>query len=234
MARHLGIEAMSLYHHVANKEALLDGMVDVVFGEIHHPAVGADWRGGSGPRYRSAREGLKRHPWAIGLMDSRRRRGPMTLHHHDAVLGCLRGARALGGRWPAHAVAVLDAHLYGFLIQEVALPFAAGDDLAEITTEMLPACLVGRWPTSRSSPARTRAARATSSATSSRWGLELVLDGLADRLAAQPRVGEAARLRRRGRPERRARPGPRGRGGGGRSPAGGGGRASSSRVAALA
>ncbi len=131
VARRLGVEAMSLYHHVANKEAMLDAMVDAVFTEFHAPRVGEDWEQEMRLRSRTARKAIKRHPWAIGLMDSRRTAGFETLLHHDAVIGCLRTAGfslALTG----HAFAALDAHLYGFLVQELSLPFQPGADLAEL------------------------------------------------------------------------------------------------------
>ncbi|MGB0100917.1 MAG: TetR family transcriptional regulator, partial [Nocardioides sp.] len=108
VAKSLGVEAMSLYHHVANKDAMLDGMVDAVFTEFHAPRIDGDWAVEMRQRSVSARAALKRHPWAVGLMDSRRNAGFETLRHHDAVLGCLREAGfplALTG----HAFAVLDA-----------------------------------------------------------------------------------------------------------------------------
>src|SRR5215216_4587433 len=83
----IGVEAMSLYHHVANKEDLLDGMIDVVFGEIDLPSSGTDWKPAMRRRALSARRVLSRHGWAIGFMDSRSSPGPATLRHHDAVLG---------------------------------------------------------------------------------------------------------------------------------------------------
>src|SRR5271165_4993706 len=72
LAQGLGVEAMSLYHHVANKDDILDGMVDIVFGEIELPPTGADWKTALGRRAHSARAALSRHPWAVGLMESRR------------------------------------------------------------------------------------------------------------------------------------------------------------------
>ena len=136
LAARLGVEAMSLYHHVAGKEALLDAMVDAVFDEIHLPVVGGDWRAELRARSMSGREVMARHRWAIGLMDSRRTPGPATLRHHDAVIGCLRAA---GFPLPlvATAAALLDAHLYGFMIQELSLPFDDGEDLAALGAEML-------------------------------------------------------------------------------------------------
>ncbi len=136
LAARLGVEAMSLYHHVRGKDALLDAMVDAVFAEMHLPGTDGDWRGEMRRRSVSGREALRRHRWAVGLMDSRRTPGPATLAHHDAVIGCL----VTGGfSIPATgtAVAILDAHLYGFLLQENALPFETGDELAEIGAQIL-------------------------------------------------------------------------------------------------
>ena len=88
LAGRLGVEAMSLYHHVDGKEGLLDAMVDAVFGEMHLPVVGGDWRTELRARSVSGRAVLLQHRWAVGLMDSRRSPGPETLRHHDAMLGC--------------------------------------------------------------------------------------------------------------------------------------------------
>ena len=122
LAGRLGVEAMSLYHHVAGKEALLDAMVDAVFGELHLPVVGGDWRAELRARSVSGRAVLLRHRWAVGLMDSRRTPGPENLRHHDAVLGCL-AAQGFSLVAAGTAFALLDAHLYGFMQQEVSLPF---------------------------------------------------------------------------------------------------------------
>lgn len=135
LATALGVEAMSLYHHVRDKDDLLDGMVDVVFGLMHLPEVGGDWRDQMRARAESAREVLKAHPWALGLVDSRSHPGPATLVHHDAVLGCLR-AGGFSVPMAGHAFALLDAHLYGFVTQELALPFDDGDDLAAVAADV--------------------------------------------------------------------------------------------------
>jgi AcrR family transcriptional regulator len=87
----VGVEAMSLYHHVDSKDDLLDGMIDVVFSEIDLPS-GEDWKTAMRQRAISARRVLSRHGWAIGFMESRTSPGPATLRHHDAVIGCLRDA----------------------------------------------------------------------------------------------------------------------------------------------
>src|SRR6266540_2339384 len=89
LAQQLGVVPMALYKHVANKEQLLDGMVDLVFGEVESPSGDLDWKSAMRRRAISAREALKRHSWAIGLMETRHP-GPANLRHHDAVMGCLR------------------------------------------------------------------------------------------------------------------------------------------------
>jgi AcrR family transcriptional regulator len=92
LAAELGAGAMTLYHYVPNKEALLDEMVDLVFGEIELPTTDVDWRTALRRRARSTREALNRHRWAVGLMESRTTPGPHSLRLHDAVLGVLREA----------------------------------------------------------------------------------------------------------------------------------------------
>lgn len=142
IADELGVEAMSLYHHVPNKDAVLDGVVDLVFTDIALPRPDAgDWRDALRARCTSAREVLARHTWALGLLDSRPSPGPATLRHHDAVLGVLRRA-GFDLAMAAHAVSLLDSYVYGFVLQETSLPFDAPgevDDVAAGILEHLPA-----------------------------------------------------------------------------------------------
>src|SRR5947207_11478528 len=122
LADRLDVEPMSLYHHVANKDEILDGMVDLVFREIELPAPRVDWRTAMRDRAASARDALRRHPWAVGRMESRANPGPDTLRHHDAVIGCLRDA-GLTVEMTAHAFSAIDSYLYGFAMPELNLPF---------------------------------------------------------------------------------------------------------------
>src|SRR5947209_11903422 len=131
----LGVEAMSLYNHVAGKSDLLDGMVDVVFGEIGLPTDDKGWKQAMRQRAISAREALSRHRWAIGLMESRRSPGPATLRHHDAVLECLREAGFSIGL-SAHAYSLLDSYIYGFALQEASLPFGTGEEAAQVAQDI--------------------------------------------------------------------------------------------------
>ncbi|MCF2526946.1 TetR/AcrR family transcriptional regulator [Yinghuangia soli] len=136
IAEPLGVEAMSLYHHVGGREEILDGMVDAVFEEIELPPQDTDWKTALRRRTESARAALRRHPWAIGLMDSRKRPGPATLRHHDAVLGTLR-ASGFSVPMAAHAFSLLDSYLYGFVLQELSLPFDGSAELEEVADGIL-------------------------------------------------------------------------------------------------
>ncbi|MFI7019577.1 TetR/AcrR family transcriptional regulator [Streptomyces sp. NPDC050164] len=136
IAEPLGVEAMSLYHHVAGREDILDGMVDAVFGEIDLPPRDMDWKSALRHRADSARAVLRRHPWAVGLMDSRSQPGPATLRHHDAVIGTLR-AGGFSVPMAAHAVSLIDSYLYGFVLQELSLPFKGAAELDEVAGAIL-------------------------------------------------------------------------------------------------
>lgn len=141
LGEELGVEAMSLYRHVANKVDLLDGMIDGVFAEIDLPSGRTDWRTAMRQRAFSVRAVMSRHPWATGLMESRTTPGPATLRHHDAVIGTLRGA-GFSIALAAHAFSALDSYIYGFALQEASLPF----DTAEETTELAQAILARMSP----------------------------------------------------------------------------------------
>lgn len=135
LARELDAGAMSLYHHIRNKDELLDGMVDIVFAEIHLPDSAGDWQAAIRARAVSARDALARHPWAITLMESRTTPGPATLRHREALMACLRKA-GFSIRLAMHANWLLDSYVYGYALQEASLPFADADELADQTQDV--------------------------------------------------------------------------------------------------
>jgi AcrR family transcriptional regulator len=141
----LGVEAMSLYNHVANKEELLDDMVDVVFSEIALPSGTTDWRTAMRQRAISVRRVLSHHRWAIGLMESRSSPGSATLKHHDAVIGCLREA-GFPIEMAAHAFAVLDSYIYGFALQEANLPSHTAAETSEAAEAVLAQVPADKYP----------------------------------------------------------------------------------------
>ena len=136
LAQELGVKPMSVYYYVANKDEILDGIVDLVFGEIELPSTDGAWRSEIERRAHSARRVLRRHSWAIALLESRTSPGPATLRHHDAVIGTLR-AGGFSVEMTAHAYALLDAYVYGFAVQEAALPFEGPDTVAEVAAPMM-------------------------------------------------------------------------------------------------
>jgi AcrR family transcriptional regulator len=145
LGQELGVEAMALYHHFANKDDLIDGMVDLVFSEIELPPSTPNWRTAMRQRAMAVRGALLRHRWAVGLMESRRRPGPANLRHHDAVIGSLRaGGFDIG--MTAHAYSLLDSYIYGFALTKMNLPFETSDDVADVAQSMLEPLPPGEYP----------------------------------------------------------------------------------------
>ena len=136
LARQLGVEAMSLYYHFPNKDALLDGMVDLVFAEVELPQPDEPWQPAMQRRAESLRAALLRHPWAVELLDSRKTPGPATLTHHEAII---RNLREADFSWPltAHAVSLIDAYVFGFVIQEIQLPFDTPEESQELAEDIV-------------------------------------------------------------------------------------------------
>jgi AcrR family transcriptional regulator len=145
LARHLGVKPMSVYYYVASKDEILDGIVDLVFSEIDLPSAHGDWQAEIVRRANSARQVLRRHSWAIGLMESRKNPGPATLRHHDAVLGTLRGA-GFSVEMTAHAYALIDSYVYGFALQEASLPFQGPDTVSDVAEPMMQQFPAEKYP----------------------------------------------------------------------------------------
>jgi AcrR family transcriptional regulator len=179
LAQELGVVPMALYKHVANKEDLLDGMVDIVFSEIELPSGDLDWRSAMRRRAISTREALRRHSWAIGMMESRHP-GPANLRNHDAVMGCLRNAGFSFGM-AIHAYSVQDAYIYGFALQERDLGFQTPDGAGEAAQRRAETIGALEDYPYLVEIARTLPASGYDNAVEFAWGLDLVLDGL-DRL----------------------------------------------------
>lgn len=144
LGQELGVEAMSLYKHVANKEVILDGIVDLVVREIEVPTIGGDWQAAMRRRATSAYAVLMRHPWATMLLVSRANVGPAMLRYVDATIGCLREAGfayALADQaWNA-----IDNHVYGFTLQQLNFPFQP-EEYAAAAQGFLPQLPAGKYP----------------------------------------------------------------------------------------
>jgi AcrR family transcriptional regulator len=141
----LGVEAMSLYNHVANKSDLLNGMVDAVFAEIELPSHTDDWKPAIRKRSISFRDMLSRHPWATMLKDSGAQPGPSTLRHHDRVIGTFRNG-GFSVAMTAHAFSAVDSYVYGFSVQETGLPFETEEEAAAMAQVMLAQLPAGEYP----------------------------------------------------------------------------------------
>ena len=144
LAEALEVKPMTIYHHVPNKEAIIDGMVDLVFSEIEQPDPELDWKTAIRRRCASARVVLARHRWATPYMESRTSPGPATLSHHNAVLGCLR--REMSIEMTAHAYATLDAYVYGFALQEANLPATGGEEMAALASNIIEQFPLAEYP----------------------------------------------------------------------------------------
>lgn len=177
LAGELGAGAMSLYHYVANKDELLDAMIDRVFDEIELPSGPGNWKAAMRRRAVSAREVLRRHPWAISLMESRTKPGPANLRHREAVMACLRKA-SFSVEMATHANWLLDSYIYGYALQEASLPFDTAEELADMVEDVfLPQLPPDHYPY-LTEAATTLFAAGYDPKNEFTFGLDLVLDTL--------------------------------------------------------
>lgn len=184
VGKELGVEAMSLYHHLAGKEALLDGLANWIFTQIELPEPRRPWRQSMIDRAASARNALFTHPWALGLIESRRSPGPALLRHHDTVLGCLRH-NGFSLTLAAHAFSAIDAYVYGFVVTELNLPFDAGESVEEFVDEIQHQLRPDIYPHLAELITAQVVHRNYSYATEFEYGLALILDSLETRLACE-------------------------------------------------
>ncbi len=182
LAEELGVKPMSIYHYVAGKDAIMDGMVDLVFTEIELPPTGMPWRPAIRRRCVSARAVLARHPWAPPLMESRTTPGLATLRHHEAVLSCLRDG-GLSLPLTAHAYAVLDSFVYGWALQEAGLPFAGGPEIASLADDIVLPLDADQFPHLLELTTQHVMQPGYSFGASFEFGLDMLLDGLEDAAA---------------------------------------------------
>lgn len=180
LAAELGAKPMSVYYYVASKDELLDLLVDVVFDEIELPDPHGDWQVEMRRRAYSARDRLRMHSWAIGLLESRTSPGPASLRHHDAVLACLRHA-GFSLELTAHAYALIDSYVYGFALQEAALPFEGPDSVGGVAGPIMELMATGAYPTMVEMAQTYYLQPGYDFADEFEFGLDLILDGLAVR-----------------------------------------------------
>lgn len=187
LAQELGVKPMSVYHYVANKDEIIDGIVDLVFAEMDVPSLDGDWRVEMRRRARSVRSVLRRHTWAIPLLQSRTAPGPATLRHLDAVIGCLRRAGFSVGM-TAHAYALIDSYVYGFALSEASLPINSPETVAEVAESMMQRFSAGAYPHLLEFSTKHVTRPGYDFGKEFAFGLDVVLDGLAERVEGRPRT----------------------------------------------
>jgi AcrR family transcriptional regulator len=179
--RSVGAE-LRVYHHVSNKEALLDALAEWVFAKIELPEIGDPWREAMLARAESARSVVRAHPWALGMLESRPAPGPALLRHHDRIIGCLMTA-GFSAALATHAFSTIDAYVYGFALTETGLPFTPGDGAeAAFAAEVAPSA--ADYPHLAKSLAELLGDGTYAFEDEFRNGLDLILDGVAQRLDA--------------------------------------------------
>jgi AcrR family transcriptional regulator len=177
LAEMLEVAPMALYRHVANKDDLIDAMVDAVFAEVGVPSGAGDWKTAMRRRAITIRDALARHRWAIGLMESRRHPGPANLRHHDAVLGRLRAA-GFSLEMTAHAHSLLNSYIYGFALTAMNLPFETTTEVGELAQDLLQRLSVNEYPNLVEFIAEHAMKPGYDHEGQFEYGLDVILDGL--------------------------------------------------------
>jgi AcrR family transcriptional regulator len=173
LGQQLGVEAMSLYNHVANKDDILDGITDLVIGDIEVPPTGTEWQAAMRHRAVSAHEVLLAHPWAAMQIMSHFNIGPGMTRYLDSTLGRLReGGFSIEGALDAWHT--LDSHIYGFTLQELGLPFAA-DEASQVSADVVGTLDAAQFPHVVEASSHVMRSGRVEDFT---FGLDLILDGL--------------------------------------------------------
>jgi AcrR family transcriptional regulator len=177
----MGVEAMSLYKHVADKEAILDGIVERVLDRIVVPSPDDQWTDAMRRRAHSAREVFARHPWATGLLESRAANSSARrLAYFDGILGTLRNA-GFSNQLAMRAFSMLDAYIYGYILQERSLAFQDDDSLQEVGEDLLRQ-MADRYP-HLTAVTRDVLASGYDHREEFAFGVDFILEGLARDLA---------------------------------------------------
>jgi AcrR family transcriptional regulator len=183
LAKELGVEAMSLYNHVANKDDILDGIVDIVMGEIEIPSNETDWKASIRQSAISAYEALVRHPWACSLMMAKARISNARMLWMEGVLRTLREA-GFSADMTHHAYHALDSHITGFTLWLVSMPFDSHEELVDMAQDFIPQIPADQYPYVIEHAKQHLAEPDPDEPREFEFGLDLILDGLERHLAA--------------------------------------------------
>jgi AcrR family transcriptional regulator len=177
LAQELGVEAMSLYYHVANKSDILDGIVDMVVGEFELPPPDAEWKAAIRTAAMSAYDVLVRHPWAASLVLSGPGVSTARLRYMDAILGTLRRA-GLSAEMTDHAYHALDSHIMGFTLWQVGMNLGTEEDLKDMAGQFLAVMSVEDFPHLAEHVEQHLKPHDPDDVGEFEFGLGLILDGL--------------------------------------------------------
>jgi AcrR family transcriptional regulator len=175
LGQELGVEAMSLYNHVANKDEVLDGIVEAVVLEAELPPEGTDWKEALRRNAISTHEALMQHSWAAGLW-WRRAEGPGRIRRAEFMLRTLREA-GFSEDLTYHGYHVLVGHILGFTLQAQSFPIETKEEIAELAAKFLEDFPVDEYPY-MTEHIRQHVEPGVSDERAFEFGLDLILDGL--------------------------------------------------------
>ena len=177
LGQELGVEAMSLYNHVANKDDIVDGILELVLGEIEVPSGEADWKTEIRRTAISSHEVFLRHRWACSLMMHRPNASAGRMPWMEAVLRTLREA-GFSADMTHHAYHALDSHITGFTLWQVNMPFETKAELVDMAEGFLSQIPADEYPYVIEHAEQHLAPSSPDGATEFEFGLDLILDGL--------------------------------------------------------
>jgi AcrR family transcriptional regulator len=177
LGQELGVEAMSLYNHVANKDDIEDGIVEIVLGEIEEPPGDTDWKAALRRTAISSHEVFVRHRWACSLMMRRPRASPTRMSWMEAVLRTLRQA-GFSADMTHHAYHALDSHITGFTLWLVSMPFESKEELVDLAEGFLREIPADEYPYVVEHAHQHLGPASPDGKTEFEFGLDLILDGL--------------------------------------------------------
>jgi len=183
LAQELGVEAMSIYYHVPNKQEILNAIADRVVGEIELPDGAEPWRAALRRLALSARDAFTRHPWAANLVLSGAGTSPARIAYMEAILGTLRQA-GFSAAMTDHGYHAIESHIMGFTLWQVGMDLGTADELAALATGFLATLPGGAFPYLEEHVHQHLLPRDPADEGEFAFGLELILEGLERRLAA--------------------------------------------------
>ena len=172
----LGFEAMSLYNHVANKDDVLNGILDLVLGESEPPSPAGDWDAAIRTSAISVHEALRQHPWSCTLLMSPGRVRPGRLRYMDLLLGRLREA-GFSADTTYHAYHVLDGHIFGFSLWETSHTYTA-DEVSDLVAKFARTIGADEYPYLHEHAQQHFSEGTHREVSAFEFGLDLIVDGL--------------------------------------------------------